>query len=143
MKTVERTAELFWSRVTKTDGCWTHSGSLGSHGYPQATGFGRYSEPAHRVSWLIHHGSIPAGLFVCHRCNNRLCVRPDHLYVGTHKQNMDDMARVGHPRRKLTEDNVREIRSSRDASTRLAARMGVTQRVVWMVRQGLTYRHVA
>lgn len=139
-------AELFWKRVTKSDdadGCWTHSGSLGSHGYPQATGFRGYSEPAHRVSWYIHNGAVEGGLFVCHRCNNRMCVRPDHLYAGTHKQNMDDMARAGHPNRKMTEETVRLVRTSKAPMLTLARAIGVDPKTIDNVRRGVTYRHVA
>lgn len=139
------TTERFWMRVTKSDGCWTHSGSLGSHGYPQATsvtGKG-WSEPAHRVSWMIHNGTIPDGLFVCHRCNNRLCVRPDHLYLGTHKQNMDDMARAGHPNRRLTNEDAEMIRQSTDTQVSLAKRFGLHPRSIANIKRGITYRYAA
>mgnify|MGYP006921329820 CR=1 FL=1 len=134
---------LFWSRVTVTDGCWTHGGSRGSHGYPQATWEGR-SNLAHRVSWMIANGSIPKGLFVCHRCNNKQCVRPDHLYAGTHKQNMDDMARAGHPRRKLSDEQVADIRARVETETQasLARKHGVSQGVIYLLMKGKTYRHV-
>lgn len=136
--------ELFWRRVTKSDdadGCWTHSGSLGSHGYPQATGFKGRSEPAHRVSWYIHNGAAEDGLFVCHRCNNRMCVRPDHLYAGTHKQNMDDMARTGHPNRKLRYADVQAARASGLPQRVIADALGVSQKAVQLFMAGVTYRH--
>jgi hypothetical protein len=76
---------------------------------------------AHRVSWRIHFGEIPAGLIVCHRCDNPICVRPDHLFLGTHQDNIADMIAKGrhrsraHPgekngRAKLTAEDVRTIR---------------------------------
>ena len=139
----ENHKRLFWQRVTFGDGCWEHRGSLGSHGYPQATGGPRgTSYPAHRVCWLLFVGEVPAGMFVCHRCNNRKCVRPDHLYVGTHKQNMDDMARAGHPNRALTEDQVRRIRSTAEPAKSLASEMRVSPDTIRNVRRGAVYRHV-
>ena len=140
--------ELFWNRFVKSnepDGCWVHHGSRGSHGYAQATWRNHLGEPrsetAHRVSWMIHHGAIPGGLWVLHRCNNKPCVRPDLLYLGTHKQNMDDVCRVGHPRRKLTGDHVRMIRNSKASTRSLARDLGVSQRVVQHIRRGITYRY--
>ncbi len=138
--------ELFWSRVTKSDdadGCWTHSGSRGSHGYPQATARTNRSLPAHRVSWAIHHGPITNGLWVLHRCNNKLCVRPDHLYLGTHRDNMDDLARAGHPNRKLTDEAVRRVRVGGEPLRVLARAYGVDPKAIDNVRRGVTYRHVA
>ena len=135
------TENLFWSRVTKGEGCWVHSGSFGSHGYPQATGHNGQSGPAHRLSWILHNGDIGEGLFVCHRCNNKLCVRPDHLYLGTHKQNMDDMAKAGHPNRLLTYEAVQAARSSGKPIRQLARELGVSQKAVQLFMRGVTYRY--
>lgn len=135
----------FWKRVTKTGGCWLHSGSIGSHGYPQATlPNKRMSYPAHRVSWLLQVGEIPPGQFVLHGCDNKRCVRVGggHLYLGDHKQNMADMARVGHPRRKLTASQVRMIRTSALPQRTLAQQLGVNQATIANVRNRKVYRFV-
>lgn len=127
----------FWSRVTIGDGCWNHSGSLSSSGYPQFR-----NTLAHRASWEFANGPISKGVFICHKCNNKKCVRPDHLYAGTHKQNMDDVAKtMSHPKRKLTSCEVAEIRSSSESQRTLARRYGVSQRSIWDVIRRNTYVH--
>jgi hypothetical protein len=84
-------SERFWSKVVKSEGCWEHRGSLNyTGGYPREG-----HDYAHRVSWRLHVGDIPDGRFVCHRCDNRRCVRPEHLFIGTHDDNMSDMVTKG------------------------------------------------
>lgn len=84
---------LLAARVAKGDGCWNWRD--GKSGYGSINlGNGRWVS-AHRLSYVVYHGDIPDGMCVCHRCDNRNCIRPDHLFLGDHKTNMADMATKG------------------------------------------------
>ena len=85
----------FWRHVKKSDGCWEWTAGNNGHGYGWATRYRQLSVAAHRFSWEMHFGPIPPGLIVCHHCDNPPCVRPDHLFVGTYKDNMQDCVRKG------------------------------------------------
>lgn len=86
-----------WSRhVSVTDGCWQWTGYVRPAGYGQVGIPGvRRTIDAHRASWLIHVGPIPEGAYVLHDCDNKRCVRPDHLHLGGHKDNMREAAERG------------------------------------------------
>lgn len=107
--------ERFWQKVNKTENCWEWTAQI-------VFGYGKFRlEPrpapprhAHRVSYEWAYGPIPKGLLVCHHCDNPRCVRPDHLFLGTHKDNTEDMMSKGrgnfHGATKLTDIQVLEIR---------------------------------
>jgi len=88
-------AERFWEKVEKTDGCWLWTSTLNTWGYGQFQ-IGRTKQyRAHRIAYELTYGPIPAGMHVCHHCDNPRCVRPDHLFLGTHLDNMRDRQAKG------------------------------------------------
>lgn len=96
-----RDAAFFWSQVVKTDECWIWSGSKYGNGYGKAT-VNSKRKPAHRHAWELTNGLIAEGLFACHHCDNKLCVRPSHLFLGTQQDNMQDWTDKG--KNKLVSD---------------------------------------
>lgn len=76
-------------------GCWLHDGAPDHAGYPRAAVGGGKVDNASRISWRLYRGDIPTGQFVCHHCDTPSCVNPDHLFLGTHTDNMRDAARKG------------------------------------------------
>jgi hypothetical protein len=87
--------ERFWRRVDKTGGCWNWTGGRGDHGYGSFTGDGGVAISAHRYSFQLHNGPIPDGLVICHCCDNPACVKPEHLFLGTQRDNVHDMIQKG------------------------------------------------
>lgn len=143
----------FWARVDvrSDDECWPFLGPLQHKGYGQGwfRVSGGVTRSAHRASWIIHHGS-PGELFVLHRCDNRRCVNPRHLFLGTNADNMADMTRKGRQARgarvaitRLAEDQVRAIKASTESQSALARRYGVAVATVAAILQGRSWKHIA
>lgn len=147
--------DRFWEKVDKAGPCWLWTASKDRKGYGRIMRPGGRGGPllATRVSWELHYGPIPDGLFVCHHCDNPSCVRPDHLFLGDQFANMGDCSAKGrmHPGEqnggaKLTEDDVREIRRRYRAGgisqSALAREYGLCQASVHELISGKTWRHV-
>ena len=95
-------AERFWSFIVPSEeGCWGWEGPLSTYGYGVLSVGHRGEIKAHRLSWEIHNGPVPEGLCVLHKCDVRSCNRPDHLWLGTRRDNTLDMFSKGRDRRSI------------------------------------------
>lgn len=147
--------QRFWTKVARGEGCWEWTGAI-----CPTTGYGDFSAGgagsnvgAHRASYELNIGPIPPGLFVLHRCDNRRCVRPDHLFLGTQRDNVRDMIAKGraakqqlkgekHPSAKLTEADVLAIRSSTEDRRTLAEKYGISPATVSDIWRRFTWSHL-
>lgn len=156
--------ERFWSKVNK-DGpvpehmphlgkCWVWTGAKSSGGYGCiARGGARVGViSAHISSWILHFGKVPKSLCICHRCDVPRCVNPSHLFLGTRKDNSQDMLKKGrdnhrygpdNSKTKLTESQVREIRlaydTEGDSLSEIAEEYGVTIQSIWAIVKWKTW----
>lgn len=138
--------ERLLRNVTKNPdtGCWTWRLTLHHTGYADINIQGR-KQRAHRVAYEEFIGAIPNGLFVCHSCDNRACCNPEHLWLGTTSDNMQDMAfkgRTGKGKKSnLPEETLKEILAAEGTQKELATRFGLTQSYVsHLLRTNGVYR---
>lgn len=132
-------------------GCWTWTGSGKGNGYGHVRR-GAKNITAHRMSYMLFVGDIPPKSDVCHRCDNRACVNPDHLFVGSRLENMRDAVNKGRqakgqrlPGAKLDEAKVIEIRArlkQGDKPKDIAASFGVWSHTIRNIKRGITWNHV-
>jgi hypothetical protein len=132
-------------------GCWLWTHTMFKTGYGSISVNGRPTK-AHRVSWMLHHGKDPGQMHVLHKCDVPLCVNPDHLFLGTHAENMADMARKGRagqkgrtaPRNvKVTHDQVRSIYHDDRPISAIAADYGITNTSVSNIKRRITWQHLS
>ena len=156
------TEERFWEKVKKTDGCWEWQGCKGGSSYGLFWSEGKKIY-AHRYSYLLHNGKLPKKM-VLHKCDNRICVNPDHLFPGDARDNLLDAIQKGrydlaaflehkklligekHSRSKLTEKQVLQIRvqcSKKEASIQdIALQYSVDESLIRQIKKRLIWRHI-
>lgn len=131
-------------------GCWLWTASLGDHGYGQIAKDGR-PQTTHRISYEMHFGPIPDDKWVLHKCDTRSCVNPDHLWLGTAKDNTIDMYSkdrhsrpIGEkaPTAKLTTEDVKTIRTLTGTSEEIGRLYGVSGHQIGLIRRKQSWAHV-
>lgn len=157
-------ADRFWAKVLKTESCWLWQAQTNNKGYGV---FMYYSKTlrrasrqmyAHRCAWTLTKGDIPEGLRVLHRCDNPPCCNPDHLFLGTQRDNMRDCAAKGRQRTvnpfqkghpilgragcELTDEQVRAIRIDRRPDAVIGAEVGLHRVSIWKIKTGRSWRHL-
>lgn len=150
--------ERFLSKVRKTNSCWLWTGTTNGAGYGSfrvgsIKDNSRRKVLAHRFAFELYKNQIPTGLLVCHVCDNRSCVNPDHLFLGTHKDNMQDCCKKNRiskgeqrPKSKLTEKEVEFIRAvfvSRHlefGGAALARQFGVCHQLIHEIVKGEAWK---
>jgi hypothetical protein len=156
----DKIAQRFWSKVDKTDGCWNWKAAVwNGYGNFRVKSYGSMAR-SHRVAWELTFGEIPDRMCVCHKCDNRICCNPSHLFLGTQGDNVRDMDLKGRRGKyhgqydgerggkvKLNELQVRIIRRF-DEEPRILRQIdvadifNVTQATVWRIFRGITWKHL-
>ena len=144
-KMTEKEINRFWNSVslpTEENGCMKWKKYKDKLGY----GISYYNKKlikAHRLSYILNNGDIPDGMVIRHNCHNRECVNPNHLLIGTHQDNMNDMKEAGrvvtkskeqHPMAKLTQEQVNDIKTSNMKGVDLAQIYNVSKSLISAIR---------
>jgi hypothetical protein len=148
---------MFWASISKHGECWNWLGAQDPYGYGRFSWNGKSNAKAHRVAYAIskNEGELPhPSVLICHTCDNRICVRPEHLYAGTPQSNVQDRDSRGryvscegenNGASKLTEGLVKSILSYKGkglTQSKVAAKFGINQITVSRIWRGKTWRHI-
>ena len=139
----------FCRNIAKANECWIWMGNVEAEGYGTIE-FKDSTYKAHRIAYYLHHGIDPGKQCVCHKCDNKVCINPNHLFLGSRADNNEDRDKKGRfivlrgtqqGGSKLTEDDVRNIRRSTARQRDLATIYGVSQSTIWRARN-THWKHV-
>lgn len=157
MPTIRSLADRLNAKLDKSagpEGCWPFTGYRQYEGKTHPMGYGMIgrgpgAKPklgmTHRVAWELANGPIPAGLFVCHKCDNPPCCNPAHLFLGTAAENSRDMCRKSRAFSRLSPDSVREIRAQLAlgaTQASLARLYGIGHVSIWRIAHGECWKHL-
>lgn len=138
------------SRLDAATGCIIYTGYIADTGYGLIC-IAAKTRSTHRLAWELKHGPIPKGGVICHRCDTPACINVDHLFLGTHQDNVADMVakgrsargdRVGRGRAKLSRDQVLAIRTDERMHHVIAQDYGIRRESVGNIKRRLTWKHL-
>jgi hypothetical protein len=145
--------EKFNSKIHKTESCWLWTGCIGSHGYGVFSVSHEEIHLAHRYAWFLKTGQHPKDKCVCHTCDNKQCVNPDHLWIGTIKDNNLDCKNKGrlnpgrmpgqsNPSAKLTEIQAQLIKTDTRPVKVIAGNYSVSIDTIYNIKNGKNWKHI-
>lgn len=145
--------ELFERCIPEPNsGCWLWEGVISPNGYGQISKYGPPTQTfyAHRLSWQAHHGAIPDKMFVCHHCDVRSYINPDHLFVGTARDNLVDMYNKGrgnplrgeaHHAARFSEAAIESIRADPRGPSAISKDYGCDRQYIWRIKNNQIWKN--
>lgn len=140
----EYMTKMYNQKVMKKEGCWSWAGSV-RRKYGLISMGSNSDILIHRASWEIHNGPIPKGLCVLHKCDNPICSNPEHLFLGTQLDNIQDMFVKQRNRKTINKEIAKEIKlmlSQKISCKEIAEKLNVSKGLVWNISRGTTWKHV-